>query len=216
MRNVFRFVLIAASALAFARAAWAGDVVEDWASVKPPAAPEVKSVRPDAATAALLMLDFNGAEAANSGPCNATTKARCLATLPKVRALLDNARAHGVFVVYSTTGSAKPEDIRADVAPRPGEPVVKANVANKFIDTPLRDLLTEHKIKTVIVVGTASEGAVLGTGSDAAYHGLDVIVPVDGISSADLYAEQYVAWHFTHAPTLAPRSTLTRVDQIHF
>lgn len=214
MRTRVPFGLIAAS-LCLASPALAGDVIEDWASVKAPAPPEVKSVHPDASTTALLLLDFNGAEAATSGPCNAATKPRCLASLPKVRALLENARAHGVFVAYSTTPAAKPEDIRAEVAPKPDEPVVRSG-ADKFLNTALRDLLTEHKIKTIIVAGTASEGAVLGTGEDAALHGLDVILPVDGISSTEPYAEQYVAWHFTHAPGMAPRSTLTRTDQIQF
>jgi nicotinamidase-related amidase len=36
----------------------------------------------------------------------------------------------------------------------------------------------------VIAVGTAANGAVLYTASAAAFRGMNVIVPVDGISSA--------------------------------
>ena len=77
-------------------------------------------------------------------------------------------------------------------------------------------MLTQKNIKTVIVTGTASEGAVLDTGTDAALHGLNIVIPVDGMASTELYAEQYVAWHLTHAPGVAQKTTLTRIDMIGF
>ena len=49
-------------------------------------------------------------------------------------------------------------------------------------------------VTTVIVVGTASHGAVIYTASGA-MRGMKVIVPVDGISGDNTYTEQYVAWH---------------------
>lgn len=52
----------AALALAFiastALPAQAGNIVEEWASVKAPAAPELKAMTVDPKTTALLMLDF--------------------------------------------------------------------------------------------------------------------------------------------------------------
>jgi len=36
------------------------------------------------------------------------------------------------------------------------------------------------------------------------------------LSSTELYAEQYVAWHLTHAPGVAAKTTLTRTDVIGF
>ena len=193
----------------------AATVIDDWANVKAPPPPELKPATLDPKTTALLLLDFNGHEEATSGPCNKTTKPRCLATLPKVRELLDRARAKGVFVVYSITLNATPADIRPEVAPAAGDPVVKAS-ADKFLGTDLGALLTEKGIKTLIVTGTASEGAVLDTGTDAALHGMNIVVPVDGISSTEVYGEQYVAWHLTHAPGVAAKTILTRTDMIGF
>jgi nicotinamidase-related amidase len=193
----------------------ADTIIDDWASVKAPPPPELKSVTVDPKTDALLLLDFNGHEAADSGPCNATTKPRCLTAVPKVRAVLDAARAHGVFVVYSLTMTATPADIRPELALREGEPFVQAG-PNKFINSNLRELLESHGIKRVIVTGTASEGAVLNTASDAAFHGMSVVIPVDGMASTELYAEQYVAWHMTHAPGVAAKTTLTKLDELKF
>jgi hypothetical protein len=36
------------------------------------------------------------------------------------------------------------------------------------------------------------------------------------MSSTEPYAEQYVAWHLTHAPGVAAKTTLTRIDMIGF
>ncbi len=193
----------------------AGTIVDDWASVAVPPPPELSRVTLDPRTTALLMLDFNGHEDASSGPCNAATKPRCLASIPEVRQLLDAARARGVFVVYSTSASAIPADIRAGVAPMPGEPVVRSG-PDKFIGTELRTLLAARGIETAIIAGTAAEGAVLDTATDAALHGMRVVVPVDGMSSTEPYAEQYVAWHLVHAPGVSQKAVLTRIEGIAF
>jgi hypothetical protein len=42
------------------------------------------------------------------------------------------------------------------------------------------------------------------------------VVPVDGMSSTNVYAEQYTAWHLANAPRLADRVKLTKVDNIKF
>jgi nicotinamidase-related amidase len=210
-----RHFLALAALLAGLGGAQAATIIDDWAQVKVPPPPELKPVTVDPKTDALLLLDFNGHEAADSGPCNATTKPRCLAALPKLRTVLDAARAHGVFVVYSLTPTAAPADIRPEIALHDGEPFVKSG-PNKFINTNLRELLESHGIKRVIVTGTASEGAVLATASDAAFHGMSVVIPVDGMASTELYAEQYVAWHMTHAPGVAAKTTLTQLGELKF
>ena len=212
-----KFGLLAAlliSGLAIS-AASAATIIDDWANVKVPPPPELKPVTLDPKSSALLLLDFNGHDEASSGPCNKTTKPRCLASIPRVRELLDKARAAGVLVVYSLGGNGNPGDIRPEIAPAAGDPVVKSG-PDKFIQTDLRDLLALRGVKTIVVTGTGAEGAVLDTGTDAALHGMNIVVPVDGMSSTELYAEQYVAWHLTHAPGLAQKTKLTRIDMIGF
>ena len=190
-------------------------IIDDWNTVKAPPAPELKAVTVNSSDTALLLLDFNGAQNPDKGPCNSKTKPRCLASLPQVEKLMTEARSSGVPVIYSITANATPADIATVLAPKDGDPVVKSG-ANKFINTDLEKILADKGIKTVIVTGTASEGAVLNTGAYAALKGMNVILPVDGMSSTDPYAEQYVAWHFTNAPGVSAKTTLTKIDDIKF
>jgi nicotinamidase-related amidase len=94
------------------------------------------------------------------------------------------------------------------VAPLEGEPIVKAP-ADKFFKTDLEKILNDKGIKTVVVVGTAAQGAVLNSASQAAFRGLQVIVPVDGMSAENTYFEQYTAHHLTTSPGVGQQVTLT-------
>ena len=96
-----------------------------------------------------------------------------------------------------------------------GEPIVKASV-DKFYGTELEAFLRRKGVKSVLIVGTAAEGAVLHTATAAAMRGFDVVVPVDGMSSSEIYAEQYTAWHLVNAPGSRRRARLTRTDMIRF
>ena len=182
-------------------------IIDEWLSVKAPPPPELKKVTVDPKTTALLILDIQ------SPTC--TTRPRCVASASKIQVLLAKAREKGMPVIYSLSSKGKPEDIRKEVAPQAGEPIVQASV-DKFFKTDLENILKEKKIATVIVTGTVAEGAVLVTATEAAVRGLKVIIPVDGMSSDDLYGEQYTAWHVVNAPGIGPQTTLTRLDMISF
>lgn len=215
MRNI----IIAASACALAAASWpakAQTIIDEWRAVQAPAAPALQSVSADPASTALLILDFNGSRGPAAGPCNPKLKPRCTLSIPKVKALLDAARTHNMLVVYSLSTTGAAADIAASIAPRPADPIVKAG-PDKFIGTDLAQILAGKGIRTIIVTGTGAEGAVLDTITEAVLRQkLHVIVPVDGMSSANPYAEQYVAWHLTHAPGYAGKVVLTRSDLINF
>ncbi len=129
--------------------------------------------------------------------------------------MLAKARANGMPVVYSLTRSANAADIRKELAPLGREPIVKSGV-DKFFGTGLEKVLREKGVRTVILVGTSAHGAVLHTASGAASRGLQVIVPVDGMSAEDPYAEQYTAWHLVNAPGTRGQTTLTKISLIRF
>jgi nicotinamidase-related amidase len=145
-------------------AAGAATIIDEWASVKAPKAPTLKPVTVDDKTTALLMLDFLHQN------CNEKRRPRCVASLPKMKKLLGEARDHHVMVVYSIIRNTTTKDIWADVAPKGDEPWVKAS-ADKFYKTDLEKILKDKGIKTVITVGTSAHGAVLYTASDAAFRG---------------------------------------------
>jgi len=182
-------------------------IVDEWATVQAPKPPELKAVTLDPKTSALLVLDFV------KQTCNSERRPRCLTSVPKVEALLKLARSKGVVVVYSITSAATPADIAKELTPRDGEPIVKAP-ADKFFKTDLEKILNDKGIKTVVVVGTAAHGAVLNTASQAAFRGLQVIIPVDGMSSENTYFEQYTVYHLSNAPGVGQQVTLTKIDMI--
>jgi nicotinamidase-related amidase len=217
--KAFKLSIVASAAIvslvAGLSSAHAETIVDDWGKVTVPAAPALKDVTVDTKTTALLLLDFNGAQDPTKGPCNAKTKPRCLASLPKLQGLLTEARKAGVYVIYSLGGSGVAADIATAIAPNADDPVVKSG-PDKFVGTDLGKLLEAKGIKTVIATGTASEGAVLMTAAHAALQGMNVILPVDGMSSTELYAEQYVAWHFVNAPGVSQKTTLTEISRIKF
>jgi nicotinamidase-related amidase len=184
-------------------------IIDEWATVQAPKPPELKPVTLDPKTTALLMLDFV------KQTCNNERRPRCVASVPKVQGLLNQARANKASVVFSISTAVTPADILKEVAPLEGEPMVKA-MAQKFLGTDLEKILKEKGIQTVVVVGTAAHGAVLLTGSEAAFRGFKVIVPVDGMSSENTYFEQYTAYHLANAPGVAQQVTLTRIDMIKY
>jgi nicotinamidase-related amidase len=186
-----------------------GTIVEEWASVKAPPPVELKPVTVDVKETAFLILDIE------ERTCNAKRRPRCVASVPRIQKFLKRARAKGMPVVYSLTSRGTPDSIWREVAPQAGEPIVKSSV-DKFFKTDLEKVLRDKGIKTVIIVGTTAEGAVLHTVTGVAMRGLQVIVPVDGMSAGTMYAEQYTAWHLVNAPGSRRRTTLTRFDMIEF
>jgi nicotinamidase-related amidase len=182
-------------------------LIDEWASVKVPPPPPLKEVTLDPKTTALLMLDVMNQ--------NCGKRPRCLATIPAMKRLLTEARAKGVAVIYTFFGTTTAADVIKDVAPAAGEPSV-TSFADKFLNTDLDKKLKDRGIQTVIVVGTAANGAVLYTGSGAALRGLKVIVPVDGISAVDPYPEQFAVWQLANGPTLGQNVTVTKIDMIRF
>jgi nicotinamidase-related amidase len=182
-------------------------ILEVWDKVKAPPPPQVKAVDVAPGTTALLILDIE------ARTTNRQRRPRAVASVPRIAALLAKARAAGMPVAYSLTRSGTRETILKEVAPRPGEPVVKASV-DKFHGTELEAFLKKKGVKTVLIVGTAAEGAVLHTATAAAVRGFGVVVPLDGMSSSELYAEQYTAWHLANAPGSRRRTTLTTTNRV--
>ena len=147
--------------------------------------------------------------------CNLKRRPRCISSVPAIKTFLDRAKKNDIFIIYSLTSKGTPETILSGVAPAGNEPIVQSSV-DKFFNTELENILQSKGIESVIISGTTAEGAVIHTATGAAMRGFNVIVPVDGMSAATLYAEQYTAWHLLNAPGSRKRTRLTRFDLIEF
>jgi nicotinamidase-related amidase len=210
MKIGFVIGVLGFTAAAVAPSAGAGTIIDEWATVKAEAAPELKPVTIDPKTTAILVMDLV------KGSCNAERRPRCVASVPTIAKFLEEARAKGVTVINTVAGSGGVADILPPVTPKEGETVLTGTVANKFVRTDLEKILKDKGITTVIPVGTAAHGAVLYTGSEAAFRQFKVILPVDGASSENLFAEQAVVWLLARAPGVSAQTTLTRFDMMKF
>ena len=206
-----RNLIIAAAAgimvAAFALPTQAANIVDEWGGMPAPPPPALKPVTVDPKTTALLMLDFMNQ--------NCGKRPRCVATLPAMKKLLEAARAAKATVVYSLIAKTTPADVMKEVAPLADEPSVLSG-PDKFRNTDLEKILKDKGVTTVIVVGTAANGAVLYTTSGAAFRGMNVIVPVDGLSAVEAYAELASVFMFMNAPQVSAKTTLTRSEMIKF
>jgi nicotinamidase-related amidase len=186
----------------------ASDIIDQWKSVGLPAPPALQPVSVDATRTALLVLDVS------ADLCTEAKRPYCVQSIDAMKSLLTAARSHKMLVVYAFGPPTLPASTRtpAPLAPIDDEPVVRAG-PDKFFNSDLETILAAHDVHSVIVVGTAAQGAILYTVSGAALRGLEVILPVDGYSSdsADRFPELYTAWHLKHASILiTPHVTLTR------
>ena len=203
-------------AIAFAAAldgmmpAQAADIIADWTTVQLPPPPEIKPVTLDGKTTALLILDIQ------APACTMAERPRCVDAIPKIKALMDRARAAGALVAY-TLPSGKIAD--PSIAPHEGEVVEqKQGGPDKFLGSDLDQRLKDRGIKTVIITGTSAQGVGIGTGSASAQRGYNVIYPIDGVASESAFRELYAAWHVAGGgpPVMTKWVTVTRSDMIKF
>lgn len=185
----------------------AENIVQLWSTAEVPPAVELKKTTVDPRTTALFILDIE------ERTCNVQARPRCVESTARIAGFLARARQAGMPVIYSLTRNGTPATILPQVTPRTDEPIVSSSV-DKFYKTSLEDLIRKRNVQTVIITGTTAEGAVLHTATGAAMRGFSVIVPVDGMSAATLYAEQCTAWHLVNAPGSRRSTTLTTFDDI--
>ncbi len=207
IRTILSAVALAATIAGAAKA----DAISEWKDLAFPPAPELKAVKVDPATTALLLLDFT------NQTCSQERRPRCAAQVPGLAKLLADARAKNVFVVYSVaTAGTDRKDILAPLAARDGDPVLPPLGPDKFINSDFEKMLKDKGIQTVIIAGTAAHTSVLHTGGEAALRGFKVVAPVDGMSSNEAFTEAYTAWHLVNAARIMNAVTLTRVGMISF
>lgn len=200
-------LLIACAAVpGSAAAATAGDPPRvPAASAHPAGLPHPVPVTVNPRTTAYLVLDLTSVVCAPNPSCTAS--------LPAAAALLARARAAGATVVYSQTPTPGSK-ILPPVAPEPGEPAVKAH-ADKFFGTDLGQILSSRGIKTLVIVGSVTNGAVLYTAFDANERGYTVVVAEDGVSADSPFIMRYSLFQLLNEPGYTnPQNTSLKADAV--
>lgn len=130
-------------------------------------------------------------------------------TTAAVRALLDQARRHGVLVIHvhanygplSASSVWIGEDTEASwalkicqpgtwgaesiaaLAPAASEPIVTKHRYSAFVDTRMETLLRSNGIETLVVTGTATMACVESTIRDAMMRDYQVVVPQEAVAA---------------------------------
>lgn len=135
----------------------------------------------------------------------------CQAMVPQLKALIEKARSAGVYIVYVqnsvhpdgltispseiarrrllglkveiTVDGTSGQDFVAEIAPEPGDPVVRKHRMNSFIGTDLDMLLRCRGIKTVLITGVSTHGCVINTSYAAVNNDYYVVVAEDCVAS---------------------------------
>ena len=181
--------------------------------VQLPVIPEPVAVSLDPRTTALLSLDMV------ESLC--PQRVRCMEGVPAAAVLLELAREHGVLVVHTGTSAQV-----TDVAPQPGEIVIRGNGPDKFVETNLDSSLRRRGIDTLVIQGFAADRAVMYTAMDATMRGYTVVVPADASPGSATPFDALVAHYqlltqtgrtnVENAPLAEEAVTLTRTDLITF
>ena len=180
-----------------------------------PKIPDPVAVEVPVKGAALLVLDIT------SVIC--PPRPTCVASVPKIAALIKKARDAKVPVIYSQTATAGSTYI-ADIAPQAGDASVTGR-ADKFYGTNLEQLLKDKAVETAVVVGSAANGAVLYTTFGLGLRGITVVVAQDGISGDPEFTETLTRWQLLNEPGFANVNntpldrghvTLSTTDKITF
>ena len=180
-----------------------------------PKIPDPVAVEVPVKGAALLVLDIT------SVIC--PPRPTCLASVPKIAALVKKARDAKVPVIYSQTATAGSTYV-ADIAPQAGDATVTSR-ADKFYGTNLEQILKDKAVETAVVVGSAANGAVLYTAFGLGLRGITVVVAQDGISGDPEFTETLTRWQLLNEPGFANVNntpldkghvTLSTTDKITF
>jgi nicotinamidase-related amidase len=212
INGVARMAMLAVAALTLGlnpTTVQAQDILQEWATIKPPPPPEIKAVALDAKKTAVIVMDFN------QGNCIPTKRARCAVALPKVQKLLAGVRAKGMVVVHTYTPNMQPSDISKEVTPAAGERVLQVR-GDKFQGNDLEKYLKDKGITTILLVGTSANGAVLFTAIGGSQRGFKVVVPIDAMPADTAYQEQFAIWEIANGPGVREDSTLTKLDMLTF
>jgi nicotinamidase-related amidase len=108
-----------------------------------------------------------------------------------------NFPAYGKFwdlhaTVRPNLAGSKDTEVIPELAPLPGEPVINSWPISSFSNSNLQQLLKKKRIETLVLVGVATEHAVLATSLRAADSGYSLIVPNDACTSFNIRAHDMV------------------------
>ena len=134
---------------------------------------------------------------------------------------LDRARQASVPILYTISAAGKGTPLGEVAAPleqRESEPVLYPDAFDKFMDGELKAELDKRNCRSLIIVGSATNFAVIYTATRSArIFRYDVIIPLDGVNAKRNYELEYAIHQMTILPASAHKQfRFTKLGMIEF
>ena len=176
-----------------------------------PNRPQPQDLKLDFHSTAVLVLDL-------SSRCE-DPKEICYKLMEPLAEFLENARQAAVPIFYTISATAQGSRLGEVAAPlkrRATETIVYPDAFDKFMGGELRDLLDKSGCRTLVIVGSATNFAVLYTATTAArVYRYDVVIPLDGVNAKRQYEHEYAIHQMTILPASANKQfRFTTLKQI--
>ena len=169
-----------------------------------PVIPEPTPNSLDSKTTAILVLDL-------TSRCD-DPEMSCAELIAPVGQFLEKARAAEVSIFYTASFRDRGTDlgeIAEGLNRRESETIIYPNSFDKFIGTEFRDALDAVGARSLVIVGAATNIAVMYTTTAAVrVHKYRVVIPIDGVRAGSTYEQEY-ALHQLHA---LPSGSVTPVE----
>jgi nicotinamidase-related amidase len=168
-----------------------------------PNRPQPEPIVLDRASTAVAVLDL-------TAKCD-DLKQVCSLIIPGVGAMLDRARAAEVPIIMTGTILEKGTHegkAAAGLRRQESEPFLFPDGFDKFCDDEFRGFFQSRTFKSVVMVGSSTHICVMYTATAAArIYGYDVVIPIDGVNTANEYENDYAL----HQLSVLPAGTNKRI-----
>jgi nicotinamidase/pyrazinamidase len=128
--------------------------------------------------------------------------------IPAIKKRIEDARRRGVTVIYVCDAHAEDDaefeiwgrhavegtegaEVVAELTPAPGDIVLAKTGYSAFYKTQLENVLKQHDIKKLTLVGILTDICVLFTAADAVMRGFEVEIPRDSIATMSDEENEY-------------------------
>lgn len=163
-----------------------------------PNRPVAQPVTLSASRTAVLVLDLSARCENPADPCSQL--------LPTVASFLRAARQLRAPILFTVSLMHKGTPLGEVAAPlerRPEEPIIYPNAFDKFAGGDLQEFLASRKVENIVIVGSATNIAVMYTATTAirVYQQYQVVIPLDGVNAHSGYEHEYALHQLSTLPT---------------
>jgi nicotinamidase-related amidase len=178
-----------------------------------PNRPEPQSLKLDSKTTVIAVLDL-------SVRCEDSNEV-CSKLMQPLGDFLERARRAAVPILYTISAAGKGTPLGEAAGPlkrRASEPILYPDAFDKFMDGDLKAELDRCRCRSLVIVGSATNFAVLYTATTAArIHKYEVIIPLDGVNAKRNYEHEYAIHQMTILPASAHKQfRFTKLGMIEF